>query len=146
MKRAIVTIKKYQETYAQDLDIPVELDAIKLAEIVVGALGWEQDPNNSQLYKINARSLGRFLKRHESLVSAGVDDGEILTFFPPGVSPPETDPESKSASPPTSSRGPVTGWRDLNLENTDTKNQSAQTKDKPNDRDDNPFVWKEIDT
>jgi len=90
VERAIVTVKRAQDPQGRDLDIPLELQASKLAAVVSSALQWGQDKTGTSItYNINAVPPGRVLEDQETLISAGVTNGTWLIFIPQGsVAPP----------------------------------------------------------
>src|SRR5438105_15919128 len=90
MQRVIVSVKRLGEGAEQDLELPAEVEAVRLGEMVAQALGWELSYAGQQIvYKIEAHPLGRALAPEESLADALVWDGSWLVLYPTGVSAPE---------------------------------------------------------
>lgn len=78
MERAIVTVQAPEVAHARDLEVPVQLAAAQLAELLAAALGV---PGGGG-YQIAAYPLGRVLQAGETLASAGVWDGAWLVLQP----------------------------------------------------------------
>jgi len=147
VERAIVTVKRYQETQVRDLDIPIELRSVQLAEVVANALRWDQDQSGTSVkFNIEVYPPGRMLNEQETLASAGVVDGAWLTFVPKGVSIKDQKGQSP-ANPPKSQtpETPVASWRSLEINNQVEGGEFDQSTASAEDQEDNPFVWKEID-
>ena len=99
MQRVVVTVKRKDEARVRDLEVPADIDAIRLAKLIASALGWASDRAGQPLtYQIEAHPLGRFLQAEESLASAGVWDGSWLVLHPDVVETPKASPVE--ASPP----------------------------------------------
>jgi hypothetical protein len=95
MQRVVVTVKKKDEARVRDLEVPADMDAVRLAQQIARALGWSSDRAGQPLtYQIEAHPLGRMLQPGESLASAGVWDGSWLVLHPDVV---ETPPTAKPA-------------------------------------------------
>jgi len=150
MERVIVTVKRHQETRVRDLDIPIGLEASRLSEVVASALLWDKDQSGNQIsYQIQAHPPGRVLNDYETLAAAGVADGAWLTFIPYGAatSAPDARPGPHPIDPhPRVSKGPIQGWRSLNVDlPSEQPSAPIRSNDLPDEDSDSPFVWKEID-
>lgn len=146
MQRVIVTVKRKDEARVRDLEVPTDVEAGRLAEMVARALHWESDAAGQPVhYQIEAHPLGRVLQVHESLASAGVWDGSWLVFFSEGRYPQVGDrtPGVSYQSPDQaqSSAGPVTGWRSLGIDLPDGAGQAPVPEEKPA----SGYVWKQVD-
>lgn len=128
MQRVIVTVKRYDETQARDLEVPAEVEANRLAELIARALRWETGWSGKPLrYQIEAQPLGRFLLPNETLASARVWDGSWLILHAEGSTQlagiprmPEPD-QLPTLRAPTAT--PVSGWRSLGIDLPDSSNQ-----------------------
>lgn len=88
MQRVVVTVKRKDETRVRDIEVPADVDAGRLADLIAHALHWDSDPAGEPVqYDIEAHPLGRTLKSDESLVSAGVWDGSWLVLYPVEAAP-----------------------------------------------------------
>src|SRR4051812_43340626 len=97
MQRVVVTVKRKDEARVRDLEVPADIDAVRLAEMIARALRWESDRAGQPMtYKIEAHPLGRMLQPGESLASAGVWDGSWLVLHPDVV---EAQPQQKPIPP-----------------------------------------------
>lgn len=136
MQRVIVTVKREGEARLRDLEVPTDVEAERLTEMIARALHWEQDAAGQPLrYEVEAHPLGRILQANESLASAGVWDGSWLVFRLPGdsvadgrpsrIEPPSSEvvrrwhplginvPPPSGSAPPTGEASPSSGyvWR-----------------------------------
>lgn len=147
MQRVIVTVKRKDEARVRDLEVPPDVEAGRLAEMVARALHWESDAAGQPVhYQIEAHPLGRVLQVHESLASAGVWDGSWLVFFPEGLSQvgarsPGVPLYQAPDQTPVSS-GPVTGWRSLGIDLPDGSGQAPAPEEK---KPSSGYVWKQVD-
>jgi|GEM_PF-3092221 len=83
MQRVVVTIKREDEARVRDIEVPADIEVERLSDLIARALHWDSGPAAESLrYEIEAHPLGRRLKPHESLVSAGVWDGSWLVMYP----------------------------------------------------------------
>jgi hypothetical protein len=148
MERVVVTVKRQGEARVRDLEVPAEVEAGRLAELVAEALRWEVDAAGQRLhYEIEAHPLGRTLQPGESLAAAGVWDGAWLVFRVPGGGVPAGGRSAQRSTP----RGagvpgsPVGGWRPLVLPGD--ADEPAPPAANPADevRRESGFVWKQID-
>ncbi len=97
MQRVVVTVKRKDEARVRDLEVPADIDAVRLAEMIARALRWESDRAGQPMtYKIEAHPLGRMLQPGESLATAGVWDGSWLVLHP-DIPEPEPAPTAKPA-------------------------------------------------
>jgi hypothetical protein len=109
MQRVIVTVKRKDEARVRDVEVPANVEMLRLADLIARAMRWESDPAGQPLYyNIEAHPLGRLLEPDESLGSAGVWDGSWLVLHPVRqqvqVAPPQpeyTAPQALEATPPT---------------------------------------------
>jgi len=89
MQRAIVTVKRQQESRVRDLEVPTDVDAGRLAQMIAQALHWESDAAGQPIeYEIMADPPGRVLAPEESLADAGAWDGSWLVFQRVGYAAP----------------------------------------------------------
>ncbi len=109
MQRVVVTVKRKDEARVRDLEVPADIDAVRLAKLIAGALGWGSDRAGQPLtYQIEAHPLGRILQAGESLASAGVWDGSWLILHADIVEAPAVNVKPTPAeTPPTSEPEPV---------------------------------------
>lgn len=146
MERVIVTVKRAGEARVRDLEVPAEVKANQLTELIAGALQWQSDAAGQSLhYEIKAEPLGRLLQPHESLAEAGVWDGSWLVFQPVGGAAwqdPIRQPPQRS-EPPSPKATPMSGFRDLGIPIPPPvgPTQPAQPDDKPA----SGFAWKRLD-
>ncbi len=83
MQRVIVTVRRADETRLRDLELPADIDAGQLANIVAEALRWQSNPQGAKAsYTIEAHPLGRTMQPNETLAGASVWDGSWLVFHP----------------------------------------------------------------
>jgi hypothetical protein len=109
MQRVIVTVKRKDEARVRDVEVPANVEMLRLADLIARAMRWESDPAGQPVYyNIEAHPLGRLLEPDESLGSAGVWDGSWLVLHPVRpqvqVAPPQpeyTAPQALEATPPT---------------------------------------------
>jgi hypothetical protein len=109
MQRVIVTVKRKDEARVRDVEVPANVEMLRLADLIARAMRWESDPAGQPVYyNIEAHPLGRLLEPDESLGSAGVWDGSWLVLHPVRqqvqVAPPQpeyTAPQALEAAPPT---------------------------------------------
>ena len=106
MQRVIVTVKRQGEARVRDLEVPAEVEAGQLVEMIARALRWESNPAGQLIqYEIMAEPPGRILNSQESLAEAGAWDGAWLTFQPLG--------EETSAPPPPPPEETGFVWKQL---------------------------------
>ena len=102
-QRVVVTVKRKDEARVRDLEVPVNIDASRLAEMIARALRWESDMAGQRImYVIEAHPLGRILQPDETLASAGVWDGSWLVLHPiqpPATQQPEGAPQAPAVQP-----------------------------------------------
>ncbi len=149
MQRVVVSVKRYDESEERDLDLPVQVAASKLVELIAGGMEWGP---KVVYYEIWVNLLGRVLRHNETLAEAGVWDGAYLVLQPEGYRPSavvrmppfptavssgvSTPPPSVSAPIPAGSGGVVINWGGTASEQSvqsDTESSSAS------------FVWKQLD-
>jgi hypothetical protein len=145
MQRVIVTVKRQGEARVRDLEVPAEVEAGRLAEMIAQALHWESDPAGQPVqYEIMAEPPGRVLHVQESLAEAGAWDGAWLVFQPQSDAPPPPPKPTPGPTPVTSAppdKGPLTGWRSLGIDlPAEPEPQQAATDSK-----DIRYVWKQVD-
>src|SRR5437763_6247123 len=111
-QRVVVTVKRKDEARVRDLEVPVNIEAQRLAEMISRALRWETDMAGQRItYLIEAHPLGRLLQPDETLASAGVWDGSWLVLHP--VQPPTEagvaaePPAPAVATPPSNTSAPA---------------------------------------
>lgn len=147
MQRVIVTVKRKDEARVRDLEVPADVEAEQLAEMIARALHWEKDAAGRPVrYRIEAHPLGRILQPHESLAAAEVWDGSWLVFLPEGTYVPPAAPAAAAHLAPAHERtqeaaGPVVGWRPLGLDLPDASAPAPAPAEKPSPG----YVWKQID-
>ena len=144
MQRVIVTVKRHDEAQVRDLEVPAEVEAEQLAEMIARALRWDSDQAGQPIrYEIMAEPPGRILHPHESLADAGVWDGAWLVFQRLGdVAPPQSPPPPVPSPPrPPEGQGPVTGWRSLGID-LPPESELEQEETRPEKT---GFVWKQLD-
>jgi hypothetical protein len=135
MQQAIVTVKRQQESRVRDLEVPTDVEAGRLAQMIAQALHWESDAAGQPIeYEIMAEPLGRTLGPQESLADAGAWDGAWLVFQPVGGLP--QPPPSPPPGPPEE-RPP--GWDDWDLDQLPGLEQEEAPLEKTG------FVWKQLD-
>jgi len=144
MQRAVVTVKRQQESRVRDLEVPTDVEAKRLAQMIAQALHWESDAAGQPVeYEIRAEPPGRVLNPQESLSDASVWDGAWLVLEPVGSfpSPPPPPPPSPSPPPdwPVIGTVPIVGWRSLG---PDLPSGSEQKEAAPEE---GGFVWKQLD-
>ncbi len=145
MQRVIVTVKRQDEAQMRDLELPSDVEAGRLAEMVAQALRWDTDMAGQPVrYEIMAEPPGRTLQPHESLEAAGVWDGAWLIFQPSGAlgglrrqAPSGRGPAT--GQPPVT--GPMTGWRPLGIDLP--TGPAPEDEETPSDK--GGFVWKQLD-
>jgi len=141
MQRVIVTVKRQDEARVRDLEVPAEVEAGRLAEMIACALRWESDPAGQPIqYEIMAEPPGRILGAQESLAEAGAWDGAWLVLQPLGEEPPAPLPPSppEPVAPPFYNDGPVVGTLPLDLPTGEEPEQEGTS-------DEVGFVWKQLD-
>jgi len=143
MQRVIVTVKRQREARVRDLEVPAEVKAGRLAEMIARAMRWESDPAGQPIrYEIMAEPPGRILNPQESLAEAGAWDGAWLVFQPCGerTSAPPPSPPPGPIAPPVSTGGPVSGWRPLDIDlPTGAKPEPEEASEETG------FAWKRLD-
>ncbi len=106
MERVIVTVKREGEARVRDLEVPAQVEAQRLVDLIAAALRWQTDPAGQRLaYQIEAQPLGRRLAPTETLEDAGVWDGSWLVLHP--VEAPEGVPRVKRATQGTQPATPM---------------------------------------
>lgn len=148
MERVVVTVKRQGEARVRDLEVPAEIEAGRLAELVAEALRWDVDAAGQRVhYEIEAHPLGRTLQPGESLAAAGVWDGAWLVFRIPGGGAPAG---SRTAQQPTvrgtgAPNSPVGGWRPLVLPGGGDQPAPPAAGATQEGQRESGFVWKQID-
>ncbi len=154
MQRVIVTVKRKDELQVRDLEVPAELEAASLAELIARVLRWDKDhAAPARGYLVDVRPLGRTLQPQESLAAAGVWDGSWLVFYPAGSEAPEpatgagtalSPPAQEAQGIPAPEQAPaaaVSGWRSLGIDLPAAPVQEQETQqEKPS----GGFVWKQL--
>jgi hypothetical protein len=145
MRRVIVTVKLQGETPVCDLEVPAEVEAGRLAEMIAQALRWESDRAGQPIqYEIMAEPPGRVLHAQESLAEAGAWDGAWLVFQRVGDAPPaplKPAPGPTPVTPDPTIRGPLKGWGSLGIDlPAESESQQAAT-----DSEKMRYVWKQVD-
>lgn len=169
MNQVIVTVKRHNETRVRDMELPTDVDASELAEMIVSVLRWDSGPGGQPQpldYVIEAHPLGRVLQPDESLGEAGVWDGAWLVLHPntagianmasmasgpsfqPGglayaPTPSQYGSQTPAPTPTDDSARPMSGWRSLGI-NLPAGGQTGQPppEEKPPGE---GFVWKQVD-
>lgn len=106
MQRALVTVRRSDETVSRDLELPAETEAARLGKLIARALGWESGDNPQLSYRIEIRHLGRALHPQETLAASGSWDGAILVIHPVGSFAPGTAPPPSGMNPNTPPTAP----------------------------------------
>jgi hypothetical protein len=132
MQRVIVSVERAESGESRDLELPAEIEAVRLAGLIASALRWTTDWSGQPVrYQIEAPSLGRLLQPHETLASAGVWDGSRIVLCPIGAARRPT---------PQRSPGPLAGWRSIG-DNPTTDSGEPATEQQPAPG----FAWKPVD-
>lgn len=145
MQRVIVTVKREGEAHVCDLDVPAEVKAERLADLIARALKWDSDQAGSPIqYQIEASPPSRVLKASETLADTEAWDGAWLIFRP--VRSTMTAPPPPKPTPPpmrlTPSSDPVTRWRSLS---DDLPSEDEAPDQKEDSTPTSGFVWKRLD-
>lgn len=141
MQRVIVTVRRTDETRARDLELPSDVEAKRLAEMIARALHWESDwAGKTVNYQIQAEPLGRLLEPTESLENAGVSDGAWLVLRS-GAQGLTTKLEAAEPAPRRSSKGPVERWRPLGIDLPSVSDEPSTAPDEHA----SDFKWKPLD-
>ena len=145
MQRVIVTVKRQNEARVRDLEVPAEVEAGRLAEMIACALRWESDPAGQPIqYEIMAEPPGRVLGAQESLAEAGAWDGAWLVFQPVGhvpPAPPRPAADPRLSTPADVVQGPLKGWRPIGVDlPSESEPQQGET---PSEQ--IGYVWKQVD-
>lgn len=142
MERVIVTVKGAHETRGRDLEVPAEVEAVRLVSLLTQALQWDGAIGGGSVpYTIYAEPPGRVLRPTETLADAGVWDGAWLILQPVGS---ETKPPPQPVTGPIGpAEGPVKGWKDLGI--PVPKTQKSPSPDGPSDENRSGYVWKQLD-
>jgi len=142
-QRVIVTVQFENEARVCDLELPSDVEASRLADMMardlqLGSAGVNQPVR----YQIEAYPLGRALQPHESLEKAGVWDGSWLVLHPVGTTGTVFSQHHKMSEQLLPQHGPVVGWRSLGIELPGVSDQTS-----PSNGDERPsgFAWKQID-
>ncbi|MBM4431432.1 MAG: hypothetical protein FJ026_13975 [Chloroflexi bacterium] len=144
MERAIVTVKRQGEAWVRDLEVPTDVEATRLVELIAETLRLKTDAAGQPVeYELEAHPPGRKLKPDETLHSAGVWDGSWLVLKPIGrVAPDQPLP------PTTQGSGPVMGWRPLGVDLPGQAPSQEQLEGQPmshaTERG-SGFVWEQLD-
>jgi len=154
MRRVIVSVKREDEPGSRDLEVPADVGAAALAELVAGTLRWDSDPSGRRLiYTLEAQPPGRVLHPSECLSDAGAWDGARLVLHPysgsthpaPAGPPAQVGPAAPPV-PPAPLGSPVSGWRPLGLTLAvgPDSDQAPDTAPKPQPPA-GGFTWKRLD-
>lgn len=79
MLRVIVNVRQAHQSGDMDLEVPAEIPASELVDLIAKAMGWTQ-----VAYDVIIEPPGRSLKPSESLADAGAWDGVSLVLIPQG--------------------------------------------------------------
>jgi uncharacterized ubiquitin-like protein YukD len=78
-----VIVKRKGENRLRDLQVPADISAASLADLIARILSWENDATSQTVHnQIEVHPLGRVLRPDESLASAGIRDGAWLVLQP----------------------------------------------------------------
>lgn len=81
VSKAIVTVMRRGDQRAWDVEVPTDIPARKLVQMIVQAMGWETAPSGQPVsYRAIVKPAERALLPHESLADAGVWDGAWLVL------------------------------------------------------------------
>lgn len=142
MERVIVTVKGAHDVRGRDLEVPAEVEAVRLVLLLAQALQWDGTIGGRSVpYTIYAEPPGRVLRPTETLADAGVWDGAQLILQPVGS---ETKPPPPSVTGPVESvEGPLKGWRGLGI--PVPKTHESPSPDGPADESRSGYVWRRLD-
>lgn len=148
MSRVIVTVKREGEARVRDLEVPSDMEAGHLSEMIAHTLHWDSDWDSDRAgqaahYQIEAQPLGRVLQTTESLENAGVFDGAWLVFKSSKTADRVSSAVGSAATTseqhlPTG--GPTTG-RTTKILPDGYNESSPSTDEKPS----SDFKWKQLD-
>lgn len=83
MRSAVVSVKLADAEFGLDLEVPVDVEAGRLAPVLAGVLAGEAGlAAPTVAYRLTAYPPGRMLDPAETLASAGVWDGAWLVLVP----------------------------------------------------------------
>jgi len=81
--RAIVTVMRRGDLRAWDVEVPTDIPAHRLVQMIVQAMGWEKTPAGTPVsYRLRLQPTERELQPRESLAAAAVWDGAWLVLDP----------------------------------------------------------------
>lgn len=156
MERVIVTVKREGEARVRDLEVPAEVEAQRLVDLIAAALRWQTDAAGQRLaYELEAQPLGRRLAPCETLADAGVWDGSWLVLHPvqaraPGealVRPRTKEKQPATTEAPAGENVTLAGWGALREDRDAGPATQLPTKDtangEPAKRD--GYTWKQLD-
>lgn len=141
VEKAIVTIKWDNSSTTKDVELPVDIEAKRLSELLSAALASHGDRHEALRYEIFVKDLGRALGPHETLADADIWDGAILILKPTGMSKNTTSVSSPSALQVSASSSPVSRWQALDIELPENAEDSPEEQEKPKEG----YVWKQVD-
>ncbi len=121
MEIVTVTVKRKDEAQLHDMQVPLDLPAVRLAESVALALDWRDADGRLGDFVLEvfppSSEQGRFMRLDETLAEASAWDGSWVVFHPstsaPGVGT-APQPSATSSQPPAPADSPVVkGWRQV---------------------------------
>lgn len=121
MEAVTVTVKRKDEAQLHDMQLPLDLPAVRLAESVALALDWRDADGRLGNFVLEVfppgSEQGHFMRLNETLAEAGAWDGSWVVFHPstaaPGVSEAQ-QPSVTASQPPAPADTPVVkGWRQV---------------------------------
>jgi hypothetical protein len=119
MHRITVTVKRKDEARVHDLEVPADLDATRLAEMIAHDLHWDIDSaGQPSRYKIEVHWSGgmwRTMKPGESLAGVGASDGLWLVFCLLGNPPLQSSSDQPPAGPEMNLEELDIKWRPLGI-------------------------------
>ncbi|HNR97051.1 MAG TPA: EsaB/YukD family protein [Anaerolineae bacterium] len=145
--RAIVTVKVQGEARVRDLEVPTDIAASRLLELITEALRLKVDAGGQTIdFSLDAHPPGRTLLPDETLASAGVWDGAWLVLRPHHPRAPLPAPDPPAAAP-SDETVPVFQFKPLDL-GPSAAQPGTEPLQPPHPVGDGPpasFVWKQID-
>jgi hypothetical protein len=84
----LISVRREGETQGHNLEVPAEVPAEQLSDMLARALGWERTRSGQPAgYAIVKESSGQIVRGHETLADVGVWDGAGLVLRPKAGAP-----------------------------------------------------------